>query len=137
MNCFYHPQTVAVALCKSCSRGLCSACAVDVGNGTACRARCEEAVRSLNRMIEANARTFSAANTQLRRNMFFSLAAGLLFIAFGVFMMLGRGLVPGIIFVTLGAAFALRGIGSYTRAARYPSVETPINSDAPKQIRDA
>jgi len=54
MRCYYHQDVEAVAVCKSCGRGLCPACAVDVGNGLACRNQCEEEVRSLNRVINRN-----------------------------------------------------------------------------------
>ena len=51
MNCFYHPQTVAVAVCKNCSKGLCGDCASDVGNGMACKNKCEPEVRAMNEII--------------------------------------------------------------------------------------
>jgi hypothetical protein len=54
MRCYYHPTVEAVAGCKNCSRGLCMECAVDVGNGLACRARCETEVRALNEIIQRN-----------------------------------------------------------------------------------
>jgi hypothetical protein len=54
MRCFYHRDLDAVATCKNCGRGLCDVCGVDVGNGLACRERCEAEVRSLNRIVERN-----------------------------------------------------------------------------------
>ena len=36
MECFSHPGSQAVALCKVCARGVCRACAVPVTNGFAC-----------------------------------------------------------------------------------------------------
>jgi hypothetical protein len=54
MRCFHHRDRDAVAACKNCGRGLCPACAVDVGNGLACPGACEAEVRSLNRVIERN-----------------------------------------------------------------------------------
>jgi len=41
MNCFYHPNQEAIGTCKSCGKGLCAACATDLGKGLACRNRCE------------------------------------------------------------------------------------------------
>jgi hypothetical protein len=54
VRCFYHRDLDAVATCKSCGRGLCPDCGADVGNGLACRGRCEAEVRSLNLVIERN-----------------------------------------------------------------------------------
>jgi ABC-type multidrug transport system fused ATPase/permease subunit len=37
MHCFYHQDTEAVGSCKVCAKGLCAACAADLGLGLACR----------------------------------------------------------------------------------------------------
>ena len=50
MRCFYHPEREAVGLCKACSKGLCTSCAVDLGHGIA------EAVTALHSLIARNAR---------------------------------------------------------------------------------
>lgn len=47
MRCFYHQDREAVGLCKSCAKGVCAECAVDLGNSLACRNRCEERARSV------------------------------------------------------------------------------------------
>ena len=47
MNCYYHQDTVAIGVCRSCLRGLCPQCAVDLGAGLACRDRCEQDVKDL------------------------------------------------------------------------------------------
>ena len=121
MNCFYHPEKPAIALCKSCGRGLCLDCAADIGDGLACMSRCEERARIINRMIDTNKQILSAANTQLRRGMVFTIVTGLLFGAFGFYLGFDRGGLPGIIFIALGLAFLIRGVLSYTRGARYPT----------------
>lgn len=54
MRCFYHPEKDAVALCKSCGKGVCSDCCVDLGKGVACRGRCEEDARGIIQLIEHN-----------------------------------------------------------------------------------
>lgn len=46
MRCYYHHDKEAVGTCRSCSRGLCPDCAVDVGKALACRGHCEEDVRT-------------------------------------------------------------------------------------------
>jgi hypothetical protein len=47
MRCFYHQDKEAVGLCKSCAKGVCAECAVDLGNALACRNRCEERAQSV------------------------------------------------------------------------------------------
>ena len=52
MKCFYHPQTDAVAICKNCSKGLCTECVSDVGHGSACKGKCESEVQGYDEMIQ-------------------------------------------------------------------------------------
>jgi hypothetical protein len=47
MKCFYHNDKDAVGICKSCEKGLCIDCAVDLGKGLACKNHCEEDVKRL------------------------------------------------------------------------------------------
>jgi hypothetical protein len=37
MNCYYHPEVPAVAICKYCQKGLCTECAVDLKHGISCK----------------------------------------------------------------------------------------------------
>ena len=37
MNCYYHPEVPAVAVCKYCQKGLCTECAVDLKHGISCK----------------------------------------------------------------------------------------------------
>lgn len=57
MKCFYHPQSDAVGICKSCSKGLCRECAVDVGDGIACKDKCENRVKMTNELVAWNMAT--------------------------------------------------------------------------------
>ena len=123
MNCFYHPEKVAVGLCKSCGRGLCMECAADIHDGLACKGRCEERAIRINKIIDRNERVIVATNTQLRRGMIFSVIVGLLFVAFGVLSISGEKTASGIFFTAIGVVFVIRGIASYSRAARYPTLE--------------
>jgi hypothetical protein len=62
MECFYHEGIAAVAICKNCCKGMCRACASDVGNGVACRDRCEKRALAVNNLVNRNL----AAVTQSR-----------------------------------------------------------------------
>jgi len=52
MKCFYHHDRDAVGTCKSCQRGLCPECAVELEKGLACRSHCEEEAKQLIRYID-------------------------------------------------------------------------------------
>jgi hypothetical protein len=54
MRCFYHKDKDAVGSCKSCGKGLCVECAVDLGKGLACRGRCEESARAIIELVDRN-----------------------------------------------------------------------------------
>jgi hypothetical protein len=41
MNCFNHPDSVGVAICKWCERCLCRACVRETAKGIVCSAECE------------------------------------------------------------------------------------------------
>lgn len=54
MRCFSHQDKEAVGICKSCEKGVCFECAVDLGKGLACRGRCEESARAVIQFVERN-----------------------------------------------------------------------------------
>src|SRR4029453_1085008 len=100
MNCFQHPQTVSVGLCKHCSRGLCPECASDEGFGLACRGRCEEEVKAVSQIIERNKVVFGkTAAVYFRSAILFGLM-GLLFLLFAAFFL---GTFPELRYFFVGA----------------------------------
>lgn len=66
MNCFYHPETASVGLCKSCYRGICLECAVATRGGLACRGSCETDVVAVHRMVRFNEAYQSTAKQNYR-----------------------------------------------------------------------
>ena len=68
MKCFNHESADAVAICKNCSRALCHACVVDVGNGMACAGACEQEVTALNELIRRNRTAAGRTSYAYRRN---------------------------------------------------------------------
>ena len=115
MNCFYHPDTVAVGTCKNCSRGLCRGCAADVGNGLACRSRCEGEVGALNRIIAQNKSAYEKAGSAYTRTAIFYALVG------GAMLVTGsrdwRGF--GWVLVPAGAIFLAAALLYYTTGAKY------------------
>jgi hypothetical protein len=79
VNCFYHPEVLAVGICKICGRGICKPCANELETWLVCRGRCE---------LGAAASTQNAVKSRVRRRTYSSerwLTALVLFV-FGVLM---------------------------------------------------
>lgn len=90
MKCFYHHGLDAVGSCKACSKGLCPACAVDVGDGLACEHRCEDQVRAINGLMNRSIRLAPMSEHvygRYPRGQF--MAASFAIVAGVIFMMLG------------------------------------------------
>lgn len=129
MRCFDHPDREAVGVCKSCQKGLCGECAVDLGQGLACRGRCEETVRGLIALIAGNLKA-RAVGSQLvlgyRRNVIY---AGAFLVAVGSLILSWGALAPKPIWVVVmfGALFLVYGAFQIARGARLPRPvgETP------------
>lgn len=56
MQCFYHPESSARGLCRSCLRGLCVECAIQYDEGLACKNRCEQNVEVLIQLLSRSVR---------------------------------------------------------------------------------
>ncbi|HEU6446911.1 MAG TPA: hypothetical protein VFV23_00550 [Verrucomicrobiae bacterium] len=86
MKCFYHPQIEAVAICKNCGKGLCFECASDVGNGVACKGKCESEVQALNEQLLRN-RTMhlKSSEAHMKSTIFLSMI-GFFFVGFSFYM---------------------------------------------------
>ncbi len=82
MNCFYHPDIEAIGTCKACSKGLCEACAVDLGQGLACKDDHEDLVADYNKLIEKNIKVFSGQGSN-------TLLAPAFLLVFGLILMWG------------------------------------------------
>lgn len=52
MKCFTHEQIDALAVCRSCGRGLCRDCIAEVGLSCSCKGGCEEVVATMNDLVE-------------------------------------------------------------------------------------
>jgi hypothetical protein len=91
MRCYYHQDKEAVGTCKSCGKGLCFDCAVDIGKGLACRGHCEEDVRAVVSLIDRNiklapqtARILDSSRKVRSSTAIFNLVFGSVFIAWGL-----------------------------------------------------
>ena len=112
MHCFYHQDREAVGTCKSCGKGLCPECAVDLTRGLACRGRCEADVRALIQLIEHHIQIQPAASHLLQAGSSARLAGALIFLVTGaVFFLYGWKTEREVHFVTtLGICFLIYGL---------------------------
>lgn len=106
MICFNHSENEAVGICKSCQRGLCAECATDLGHGLACKGRHEEAVNTLEKIINQSAKIYSITPKTRNATPIFYIFMGVVFAGFG--LLNGRGLTD--FTVILGAGFIVFGI---------------------------
>ena|ERR1700677_3169789 len=133
MNCFYHPTTVAVGLCKSCSKGICTECAVDMGKGLACKGRCEQDVTNVISLIDqgVNQRPMQAklmgrarANSLILAGMPISL--GLVFLGGGIYDFITEGFgFLSLFLLPLGLIFLGYGCFTIIRALTLPKITSP------------
>ncbi len=119
MKCFYHSDRDAVGTCKSCGKGLCPDCAVDLTKGLACRDKCEKEVANIIALIDQNIQFSPASGNimgNMRRNTFAQ--ASFLLTAGAVFFLTGWATdhildIPGllgIVFIVYGCYVLRRGL---------------------------
>ena len=118
MKCYYHPAADAVAVCKNCSRGVCPGCAAEVGNGIACKGKCEAEVEAVNQIINRNKTSFQKAGAAFSRNAVIYLMLGVLFAALGVTELSARAVLGWFLLLT-GAVFLVGAILNYSTSQKY------------------
>ena len=122
MKCFNHEERDAIGTCKSCGKGICRECAVDMVKGLACRDRCEKAVSDLIALIDQNIHFSPVGKSvmgNVRQNTYvqasFLLTAGVVFFLTGLATDRLAEL-PGL----LGIVFLLYGSYVLWRGMRLP-----------------
>ena len=118
MNCYYHPEKPAVALCKYCQRGLCSECAAHAGDSLACKGLHEEQVRAMEALMQKNILQSKRVSSDYLRNTIFYGAVGLLFTVFGISQLKWMGLQAGI-YLVIGLALLWAAAANYLESRKY------------------
>jgi len=111
MNCFYHPNQEAIGTCKSCGKGLCAACATDLGKGLACRNRCEADAQAMIDLVSrgiarmpADEKTRTYVRSITKGAIAFRIVVGAVFLLWGLTnpSRLIFTIVMGIVFIIYG-----------------------------------
>src|SRR5262245_9911639 len=84
MHCYNHADRDAVGICKACSKGLCSKCAVDLGYGISCRGAQEHRVAEIEQLISRNAQVQRTAGGAKYVAPLFLLFMGAVFTGYGI-----------------------------------------------------
>lgn len=114
MNCFNHPDVVALGTCKACAKGLCHACFVDLGHGLSCKGEHEATVQSYNDVLKRNQRVVAATPRNILITPIFYTFMGVVFVAWGITS--GRGLMD--FTVVLGGGFLIFALVCYLQARK-------------------
>lgn len=64
MECFSHPNESAVGLCKSCGKGVCRMCTIEVERGLACSEACKSYAQALSRLQVTSIRNIGLYSVQ-------------------------------------------------------------------------
>jgi len=116
MKCYSHNDRDAIGVCKACSKGVCSECAYDTGNGLACKETCIEEVQAINEIISRNRQMYSIGNTSnvLSSSVIMYFLFAVLFGGWGIYNSLTRGRLDAFTLL-MGAGMLVVGIIAYTR----------------------
>lgn len=136
VKCFIHPSSEAIGTCKHCSKGTCSACAIDTGHGLACSEPCKEHVLLLASLMDS-----TTVATKLNRGGAAYLIPVFLFFMGVVFV--GHALLTGrsgqglVLALVLGGGFIIFGVGlgAVQYAWHKRSGERPDSSSKPNPPR--
>jgi hypothetical protein len=111
MRCFHHAEREADGTCKSCGKGVCSECAVDLDRGLACRGRCEANARAIIDLVERNIQNSGVTARLIQQNGSVRSGAGIFHIAMGIlFLVWGLSDTRLALLLVMGAGFIAYGI---------------------------
>src|SRR5437773_6772235 len=118
MRCFYHDNTEAVAICKSCNRGVCRDCAVEFKNGVAGKNRCEAEVEAVNHIIDRNKTSYEKTSSAYSGNAIIYLMFAIVSGFWGLKQIANQPLV-GWLMVALGLVFLVAALFNYSTSKRF------------------
>ncbi len=118
MNCFHHPETPAMGLCKHCQRGLCAECAALVDDVLACKHRHEDEVHRLEQLTARSLFQSKRVAAGYMRNAIFYGLVGAVFAGFGVWQFRWLGLQAAM-FIMIGVFLLYAAAANYAEARKH------------------
>jgi len=117
MECFAHPSSQGVGVCKGCGKAICRACAQDLGFAVACSDTCAAESAAVHEMNQRGKKLYGigVSNKKIPSGVIMWVMFGLLFGGFGVFNSLRNG-QPEWFLLTFGAASFVIAVIAYRRA---------------------
>lgn len=87
MECFAHPNAAAIAVCKHCGKGVCRACATDIGVAVVCSEACAKEAPEYDEMMQRSKKVYGIGlkTKAIPSGIIVWGTAGVGFFAFGVY----------------------------------------------------
>ena len=126
MKCFNHADRDAVGICKSCGKGICHECLVEIPDAIACKTeRCERRSRLCVQIVDSNPAIVNQANKQLKRQSLALLLIGSLFAGLGLLLLIHNpdSWIMDLLLLVMGALFITHGAQMARRKNQYPAAE--------------
>ncbi|MBC9248958.1 hypothetical protein A9179_01590 [Pseudomonas alcaligenes] len=117
MNCFNHHTDAAIAICKSCGKGVCPSCAIDKGFAVTCSESCADEASDTFIMSSRAKRMYGlgGAKKVFPLGVVIWMVFGLLFSSFGIYRFAESG-TPEWFLLLFGAASFFLAFATYRRA---------------------
>jgi NAD(P)-dependent dehydrogenase (short-subunit alcohol dehydrogenase family) len=117
MECFSHPSSQAVGVCKGCGKAICRACAKDLGFAVACSDACAAESTDVHEMNQRGKKLYGigVAKNKIPSGVIMWILFGLLFGGFGVLNSFRNGQAEWFILVFSATSFVVAFI-AYRRA---------------------
>ncbi len=119
MKCFNHNENEAVAICKSCSKGLCKECLTEINQSIACTSTCIESVKQLDFLITKSMKSYKTTSFAYYKNAFLYGCFGIVFLLYGLVTNGSSSFLTilGAVFL-MGAMFSLWTAYKFKREAK-------------------
>jgi hypothetical protein len=104
MKCFYHNESDAVGVCRHCLKGICAECAVDFGDGLACKDHCESKAKATAQLVANTINAQKGLKTGRLLGPSFAMVLGLIFLGWALYCdnLVSFEGMAGLAFFTLG-----------------------------------
>lgn len=107
MNCYNHPDKVAVGLCHACYKAGCYECATDRYMFSCNKTECIEISSNIRNILKNNPSNIGASNKIIQDANVLGLMIGVFLLAIGVIFCLYSEYIFGFTFIAFGSALSI------------------------------